>query len=707
MTREYRGADEDVSVDVTALGRALWRAKRWLVPLVLITAVGTFAAMQAVTPKYRGQAKILIESQGAVYPGINRNVEGERALLDQEGVASQVQLLNSYDLARRVAKKLELSQRSEFNPSAEERASLVDKALNLLGFDRTNRQASLEERVLEGYFDRLIVYQVEKTRVITVEFTSRDPELAANAANTIVQEYLDLQAAAKRDNTEEAADSLGPEVERVRADVEKAERAVEEYRASNDLLIGSNNVTLVQQQLADLNTQLATARAQKAEVEAKASQVRAMLEQGSLDSATDVMNSPLIQRLRERQVALQARIADLSTSLLPSHPDLRAAQRQLRDLDGQIVAEGRKILSGLESDVHVAESREASLLESLNQLKAQVAQNNEARIRLRELERDAKVKGTQLEALLQRYREQEARVNAAGLPADARLISRASVPHKPYSPRVTAITALVTMAVTVLAVAFILMREFLVGAVLVRGGDRVREEGEVGGGDEARAPVALIESPQVPVAPLSDVETSPATLWARLMEMEVPPKCLVVVSTDDDEMASRAAIALLRAAVSDNTCPILLEVSAEPQFAVASEEGGEPHRGFVDLLSGEASFSQVIMRDPRSRAHVIAGAGRPLSDQEVEAPLFDTVLEALEHTYDHIVVDLGRLTSSVSTAKFLARADHVVLVAGDHSGGPSLDRTRRMLESKTGAGLSVLAPQRREGAAKGERDMAA
>ncbi|WP_319773355.1 exopolysaccharide transport family protein [Breoghania sp.] len=706
MAREYRGVDEDVSVDVTALGRALWRAKRWLVPLVLITAVGTFAAMQAVTPKYRGQAKILIESQGAVYPGIDRNVEGERALLDQEGVASQVQLLNSYDLARRVAKKLELSKRAEFNPGKADQESLLGTALKFIGLSRSGQKASVEERVLEGYFDRLVVYQVEKTRVITVEFSSRDPELAATAANTIVQEYLDLQAVAKRVNTEEAADSLGPEVERVRDDVEKAERAVEEYRASNDLLIGSNNVTLVQQQLADLNTQLATSRAQKAEVEAKASQLQAMLEQGSLDSATEVMNSPLIQRLRERQVALQARIADLSTSLLPSHPDLRALQRQLRDLNGQIVAEGRKILSGLESDVRVAESREVSLMKSLNQLKAQVAQNNEARIRLRELERDAKVKGAQLEALLQRYREQEARVNAAGLPADARLISRASVPHKPYSPRVSAITALVTMAVTVLAVAFILMREFLVGAVLVRGSGQSHEEGvaEIAG---ANVTMMAMESPEVPVAPLSDVETSPANLWARLMELEVPPKCLVVVSTDDDEMASRAAIALLRAAVSENACPILLEVSAEPQFAVVDGEGEEPHRGFVDLLNGEASFSQVIMRDPRSRAHVIAGAGRPLSDQEAEAPLFDTVLEALAHTYDHIVVDLGRLTPSVSTAKFLARADHVVLVAGDHSGGPSLDRTRRMLESKTGAGLSVLAPQRRDGAARGERDMAA
>ncbi|PTW60686.1 uncharacterized protein involved in exopolysaccharide biosynthesis [Breoghania corrubedonensis] len=704
MVKEYRGADDEVSIDITALGRALWRSKRWLVPLVLLTAVATFGAMQMVTPKYRGQAKILIESQDSIYPGIARNTEGERAMLDQEGVASQVQLLNSYDLARRVAAKLELAKRSEFNPSAEDGDNLLRDVLKVLGFDRSSRHSSVEERVLDAYFEHVVIYQVENTRVITVEFSSRDPKLAAEGANMIVQEYMDLQAAAKRDNTQEAAGSLEPEVTRVRADVEKAERAVENYRAANDLMAGSNNVTLVQQQLADLNTQLAAARAQKAEVQAKAEQLRAMLGRGTLDSASDVLNSPLIQRLRERQVALQARIAELSTSLLPNHPEYRAARRQLSDLKGQIVAEGRKILGALENDVQIAESRETSLKASLNQLKSQVAHNNDARIRLRDLERDAKVKGAQLEALLQRYREQEVRVNATGLPADARLISRASVPHKPYSPRVVPITVLVTLAVTVLSLAFVLMREFMVGGVLVRGESTGAEPEDAG---EEAVNAAEFEAPQVPVAPISDVETSPAALWARLMEAETPPRCLVVVSTDDDELANRAAVALLRAAVSDNSCPILIETSAEPQFGDVEGANGKPRRGLADLLSGEASFSQVIMRDPRSRAHLIEGAGRPLSDREAASPIFDTVLEALEHTYDHIVIDLGRLTSSIATAKFLAHADHVVLVAGDHSGGPSLDRTRRMLESRTGSSLSILAPQRRDPAAAGPRDMAA
>ncbi|WP_162901559.1 GumC family protein [Breoghania sp. L-A4] len=426
--------DDDVALDLVALGRALWRAKFRIAILVIGAAVLTFAGLQFVSPKYKGEAKLLIESRHSLYPGAERAVESERALLDQEGVASQVQLLRSYDLGRRVAVKLKLAERKEFN-SAAGGGSLLSRVPVMLGFASDPSRASVEEKVLDTYFKRLKVYQVEKTRVITVEFSSVDRELAALAANTVVEEYLEQQASAKRDVTADAADQLEPEIARVRADVEAAERKVEEYRGGADLLLGANNVTLVQQQLVELNTQLAVARAARSEIQAKATLLRKLLDSGgSLESVSDVLNSPLIQRLRESQVALQARIAELSTSLLPNHPQFRALRRQLANLDSQIRGEAGKILSGMESDARISQARVESLLASLNELKAAVTQSNEKRIALRDLERDSKIKTAQLESLLTRYRDQGVRGSAGNLP-DARVISRASMPLDPYTPR--------------------------------------------------------------------------------------------------------------------------------------------------------------------------------------------------------------------------------------------------------------------------------
>ncbi len=90
-----RGAvhEDDMALDLAGLLRVLGGAMRWLLPLVLIVAAGTFVVLQFVPAKYKGEARILIESKDSDYPGRTRGVEEERAVLDNEGVASQVQLL--------------------------------------------------------------------------------------------------------------------------------------------------------------------------------------------------------------------------------------------------------------------------------------------------------------------------------------------------------------------------------------------------------------------------------------------------------------------------------------------------------------------------------------------------------------------------------------------------------------------------------------
>lgn len=691
--------EDDVALDLVALGRALWRAKLWILGLVLAVASLTFAGLHLLPSQYRGEAKVLIESRAALYPGVERAVESERALLDQEGVASQVQLLRSYDLARRVAAKLELAEKKEFNKASG--ASLLSRVAVLLGFSPDPQRASVEEKVLEVYFKHLKVYQVEKTRVIAVEFSSADRELAALGANTVVEEYLAQQAAAKQETTADAADQLEPEIARLRADVEAAERKVEEFRAGADLLLGANNVTLVQQQLVELNTQLAAARAARSEVDAKATQLRQLLESGgSLESVSEVLNSQLIQRLRESQVALQARIAELSTSLLPSHPQYKALQRQLADLESQIRGEARKILTGLESDARIAQARVESLLASLNELKAAVTQSNEKRIALRDLERDAKIKATQLESLLTRYREQGVRSSAPNLP-DARLISRASVPLKPYSPRIAAITAIAAIVTFVLSLLFVMLRAFISGSVLSRQ-HRAMEVAEAPVSVPADTGVAILPAGRAPAVSVSGA-ASPAALWQELQASEHPAKCVVVVTMEDASVARDVSLALLRAAVRDDVCPILVETL---EGEALQEESLEAH-GLSELLNGDASFSQVIMRDTASRAHVIEAGAAGLTEDLVTRAAFDTIMEALNHTYDHVVVDLGELDDSVISEKFLAHADHVVIATGGSSDGPWLDRARRILAEHHVKDASVLTSGAPAGAERGMRDMAA
>jgi len=459
-------SEDDMALDLGGLLRALGRALGWLLPLTLFVAAAVFMGLQLVAPKYLGEARLIIESTDNL-PGASRGQEEERALLDSEGVVSQVQLLMSADLARRVANKLNLAAIPEFD--AKGGGNPLDLLFSMIGLLPETQGNGEEERVLKHYYENLEIYRLEGSRVIAVDYTSENPVLAAKVANTIIDEYLAVQSSAKRETTELASAALEPQILELRKEVQSARQAVSDFRARADLLIGADNIPLNQQQLAETSTAYSEAQAARAESQAKADLIRELLNSGgSLETASDVLSSQLIQRLRERQVELQANIAELSITLLPSHPQLKALQSQLGDYDRQIRSEARKILQGLENDAKVADQRSKALSAQLDGLKTAAAKSNADQARLAELEREANAKAAQLDQLLLSYQEADSRLRAQVLPADARIISRASVPVEPASPKIIASTIIAALVTLILGFALVIMREFLTGNALYR-----------------------------------------------------------------------------------------------------------------------------------------------------------------------------------------------------------------------------------------------
>ena len=266
-------------------------------------------------------------------------------MLDEEGVTSQVEVIGSTDILKQVAQKLDLSKLPEFDDAAD--MSMLGRFLIVVGLKNDPNEIPPEDRVLKKFREKLNIYRVEKSRVIVIEMSSENPELAAKIPNTIADVYLSVQRAAKLQSNADATDWLAPEIQDLSKRVKDAETKVANFRSQSDLLIGQNNSVLATQQLSELSTELSRVRANRGAAEATAASVRATLDSGaSLDALPEVLSSALIQRLRERQVQLKADIADLSTTLLDNHPRIRALRSQLADLDEQIRGEAQEGAQG-------------------------------------------------------------------------------------------------------------------------------------------------------------------------------------------------------------------------------------------------------------------------------------------------------------------------------------------------------------------------
>jgi succinoglycan biosynthesis transport protein ExoP len=693
-------------IDLRALGGALWRKRRLIIGLTLAAAAIAFVAVNMVTSRYRSEVRVLIETRDNIFTRPEGDKTADRGTtVDQEAVTSQVQLILSRDLARDTIRKLKLGERPEFDPVLNG-TSFIRTILGVIGITKDLMSQTPEERVLKSYFDRLTAFQVEKSRVIAIEFESEDPELAARAANAVAEGYLVLQQSAKQDQTRAAGQWLSGEIDNLRGKVADAEAKVEQYRSKSNLFVCTNNTTLSNQGLGDFNAQLAAARGQKADAEAKARIIRDTLRTGAQGDSSDIANSELLRKLSEQRVTLRAQLAEQSSTLLDQHPRIKELRAQIGDLERQIRNETDRLARAFENDAKVAGARLEALSASLDQLKRQAASTNEQDVQLRALERDAKSQRDLLESYLAKYREANARDRIGAASADARIVSTATVSTTPAWPKKLPTILLSALAAFTLSVGFVLTGELLGGlpARPVEGIEPLSDDGKVRvsapplqasnwewPATEARrlampkpdAPARDLPpehasmadadlampagSPQSPLPSSAGVSLDAiAALVREFVGEGAGARRITVAGPRRNSGTTLSAIALARL-LRDHGRVVLVDLAlTSPSLSVIAADPDAP--GITELVRGTASFGQIITSDRFSGLHLIT-AGRPAGDARklLASPRLAITLEALARSYDYVVVDAGAVPEMA--IEILARlAPRAVLVVDDIDG---------------------------------------
>ncbi len=456
-------------IDLVALFREIGRRK-WLVLIcTAVSLVLSVVAVNVLKPRFTAETSVFLESRDTEYTRIGRESgRTQDPLIDQDAVLSQVQLVMSRDIARTMIKKFDLGSKREFD-SLMDGVDPVTKTLIMFGVLDNPANVSPEERVMEKYFDKLKVFGKAKSRVLAIEFQSRDPELAAKMSQGVAEEYIRQLEQAKKGSAQSAGNWLSRTIEQLRQRVGVAESKVEAYRNENGLfLVGTENNNISSQQLSELNTQLAAARAQQADLSSRARLIREAVRQGRIFEVSEVVNNEVVRRLLETRATLRAQIAQEERTLLPQHPRIKELYAQLTGLEEQIRAAADRAARALDNDSRAAGARVVASQSELDQQKKLNGSANENEVQLRALEREAKAEREQLENYLARYRDASVRDSDNAVAADARIVSRAMVPSNPTFPKKLPIILIATLAGLVLSLFWVLMRALLSDRVYVR-----------------------------------------------------------------------------------------------------------------------------------------------------------------------------------------------------------------------------------------------
>ena len=698
-------AGQDASgddLDMLALWAAVRRKKAWIMIPTLTALLAAAGFVTFVKPRYTAEAQVLLENQESFFTRPERSEAAHEFTSgpDPESVGSQVQLVTSRDLGRRAIAALNLVGNPEFDPLAHGLGA-ISRVMVLFGVMRDPTQIPPEDRVLEAYLDRLTVFSPPKTRVLTVQFRSTDPELATRAANLVATLYLDMQSEAKRAAAKAAATSLATEISDLRVKVALAEAESEQFRANTGLLAGSNNMLITGQQFVELNSDLSKARTAQADAQAKASLIRDMLRQGRIADVPDVANNDLVRRIAEQRVIAKSQLALESRTLLPGHPRIKELTAQIAGLDAELRAAGEKTARSLENEARIAATRVANMETAIEQQKQSVTVANTDDVHMRELDRVAQGYRDQLQSSMTKYQEAVARENSPATPADARIFARASMPQEPTYPK-----KLPTLLFAGIA-GFILSLGGVVSSELLSGRNGKSDKGAAGAyramasrgveplADFDRSAVDLgavgaerSEEEDAPAKPIAEVEKSEARRrpWTRPPRAEGKGMRIVATSLADDSAATARLIGFARELARQGS-PIIVDLDAH-STRLSTLVGARPQAslGLTDLANGRASFTEVIHRDHASRLHFVCFGMAPIC----EPADLDLVLDALSQTYEFLIIAAPALEASELAKKFAADADLVALVAPSEPVDAALEDASDELYAAGAAEVIVL-----------------
>jgi succinoglycan biosynthesis transport protein ExoP len=669
-------------IDFSQALATLWRGKWTIVGSALIAFILALVFIALAPRQYTATTQILIDPTDLLAVGTGATPSTPLSDAGLLQVESQVRVLGSDAVLRRVITALDLDKDPEF---AGPRSPLRALGEDLLGVIGIRRDTTSDDRTLTALTElkrRVVVRRDERTYVVQVDVTTREPEKSARIANAIADAYLAEQTQIRSDAARQVSQSLTGRLKDLRDRVREAEEKVEDYRSSNNM-VGANGVLVNEQQLSDMNNALAAARTRTADAKARLDQVtqvqRTKDENGAFPAA---LQSQTITALRGQYAEIMRREAEELTTLGPRHPAVLDIQAQAERLRHMIDSEIDRTAVAARTEYESAKASEQTIGNNVKALQGTTAGTNQAMVGLRELEREAQGSRDIYQAFMARAREtgEQQQIDTKNI----RVISRADMPLRRSSPPSSILIALGALMLGAATGA---------GIVLVRPqreeqAARGRRDRKTWGGGSWRDGIGRramgflpgtgdVKVPVLAVLPAVDVSfglnavDDPRSSFARGIHKiyaalqanhnrsDNPSVLVVALDAEDDS----ATVALTLAALAAEKERVLLIDADIECRTLAAIDAAQSEAGLVDVATGRRLLSDVITRDRETNIN-LASFVSPDSRREGRIEDAD-IRRAFDQTkrFDLVIVAAIDVTGAPSTRFFGAVVDHIVLVA--------------------------------------------
>ncbi|MDE2013563.1 MAG: AAA family ATPase [Alphaproteobacteria bacterium] len=647
--------------------------------LFVVALAGTAVAL--MTPLYEASALVMVdERQNHVLSDVSDPTVLSNLPASPSSIDSQVQVLKSEALAGRVVDELGLVRVPEFNGTARgllsDMAGVVANLMTMVMGPQTPPENGLppEERLREKTIDNLQrdldIYALGHSTVIEVDARARSAGQASRIANAIADIYVRDQIKEHLKASRDASQWLSNRVSQLAQQAATADASVAEYKAQNGLTDTSTGTPMTDQQMGDLTGQLVIAETNASDAEARLTRVKALAQSGKSADVTEVVDSPLIAQLREQEATLLQQRADLSSRYGPLHPKMRDIDAQLSELDRKISEEVDRVVGTVSNQAAVAESHVAALKRNLAALTSKTNGQNQARVKLAELEADATSAHTLYQAYLDRLKQTQQQSSLKT--PDVHVVSQASVPLKPAYPK------------TLMIVGASVPAGLLIGFLLALISDSVcngfRSAGELCAalGVPVLAAIPEVRSHTVRLRhAAAQVVKRPRSRFSeavRGLELGVvrrhgkareaadtPGKVILITSALPGEGKTTTVASLARRLALSGHRVVAVDADLRrPRLATALGMKSVKYR-LADYLNQRCTLDDALFPDRQSGLVALTSVHDPEHVDDISSPRMKMLVERLREIADFVVIDSPPVLAVPDVRLIAELADTVLL----------------------------------------------
>jgi len=668
---------EEQGIQLLDYWRILVQRRLVVFSCLAVVFVATMSLTLLTTPQYRATTTLEIQ----------RNAPEIVEFTDVVGVdpgaymdfhQTQLKILQSRTVARIASGRLDLVNRPEFagrKGSPIRRFRRWTESL-FAGEKEPGSQVDAGIGFIQG---NLAIALIRRSFLVNVSFEDRDPTLAADVANAVAAAYQQFQLDARYNTTGQAKEFLTKDVARVQAEIGILEHTLQEYGVEKEILALSDGTQDISYQaLADINSRYTAGKGRLAAAKARYLGVR----QAPSEALPEVLNSPILGHLRQRQAELERKHSQMAKRFRPGWPQLDQLNEELSTAQAQLETEAENIARRVRAVAQTKYTLAQAELDLLEEYRA--AQTHEVQrvsadaIEYASLKTEIETKRKVLANLVTRQSETETsyRLKDTGA-SNVRVVDRAEVPQAPFKPNKTLNLLLSIVFGLGLGGVLALLVDYLDNTVKTEQDIQGMSHLTVLGHVPLSQPLTVVtdESGKSQMHdldleshdhPRSHFSESFRNLRTSLLlaAPDHPPRHVLVTSCEPGDGKSTIAVNLAIVLTQLGRRVLLVDADLR-RPRLHRTLGLDQNEGLSNYLSGNADLNDIIHDTDIPNLRVIPGGPIPPNPSELlGSPRLDVLLGRFleENRFDHLVLDSPPLLSVADSVVLSSTVESTILV---------------------------------------------